>query len=209
MMEFLSEAIGTGTPLVLDAGALDLLPALLSVATSPLPPCTVLTPHAGELTELLTRIDDEASDLEREDVESAPVRWARRAAALTGAVVLLKGHRTIIAAPDGRLWAPTPGPPGLATAGSGDVLAGLVGAALATGLRQDQSDDPGRSDGSGHTSDPAGRTAALAALAVILHNRAGRSARSASGIVEAIAAELAGIEHVGPTGTGRGDTHAR
>ncbi|MGO1654966.1 MAG: NAD(P)H-hydrate dehydratase, partial [Brevibacterium yomogidense] len=90
-----------------------------------------------------------------------------------------------------------PGPPGLATAGSGDVLAGLVGAALATGLRPDRTDDP------------AGRTAALAALAVILHNRAGRSARSASGIVEAIAAELAGIEHVGPTGTGRGDTHAR
>ncbi|SLM94533.1 NAD(P)H-hydrate dehydratase [Brevibacterium yomogidense] len=197
MMEFLSEAIGTGTPLVLDAGALALLPALLAVATAPLPPCTVLTPHAGELTELLTRIDDEASDLEREDVESAPVRWARRAAAQTGAVVLLKGHRTIIAAPDGRLWAPTPGPPGLATAGSGDVLAGLVGAALATGLLQDQSDDP------------AGDAAALAALAVILHNRAGRFARSASGIVEAIAAELAGIEHVGPTGTGRGDTHAR
>lgn len=197
MMEFLSEAIGTGTPLVLDAGALALLPALLSVATSPLPSCTVLTPHAGELTELLTRIDDEAADLDRGDVESDPVRWARRAAGLTGAVVLLKGHRTLIAAPDGRLWAPTPGPPGLATAGSGDVLAGLVGAALATGLRPDPTDDP------------AGSAAALAALAVILHNRAGRFARSASGIVEAIAAELAEIEHVGPTGTGRGDTHAR
>lgn len=197
MMEFLSEAIGTGTPLVLDAGALALLPALLSVATSPLPACTVLTPHAGELTELLTRIDDEASDLHREDVETVPVRWVRRAAELTGAVVLLKGHRTLIAAPDGRLWAPAPGPPGLATAGSGDVLAGLVGAALATGLRPDRTDDP------------AGGAAVLAALAVILHNRAGRSTRSASGIVEAIAAELAEIEHVDHVGKERGDTHAR
>ena len=197
MMEFLSEAIGTGTPLVLDAGALALLPALLAVASAPLPPCTVLTPHAGELTELLTRIDDEASDLEREDVESAPVRWARRAAALTGAVVLLKGHRTIIAAPDGRLWAPTPGPPGLATAGSGDVLAGLVGAALATGLRPDRTDDPAGA--------PRLRQRSPSSCTIV------RVAPHAapSGIVEAIAAELAGIEHVGPTGTGRGDTHAR
>ena len=196
MMEFLSEAIGTGTPLVLDAGALALLPALLSIAATPLPACTVLTPHAGELTELLTRIDDEASDLDREDVASDPVHWVRRAAELSGAVVLLKGHRTLIAAPDGRLWAPTPGPPGLATAGSGDVLAGLVGAALATGLRPDL------------TEDPAGEAAGLAALAVILHNRAGRSARSASGIIEAVAAELAETEQVGPEETGRGHTHA-
>lgn len=190
MMEFLGEAIGTNTPMVLDAGALALIPALLTAAgggpaageQSPLPATTVLTPHAGELRELLSRIDDDAADLAREDVEADPVRWARRAAHLTGAVVLLKGHRTLVATPDGRLWAPTPGPPALATAGSGDVLAGLVGAALATGLRQ------GHDEG-----DASGAAAGLAALAVVLHNRAGREARSASAIAEAVAAELSAV----------------
>jgi NAD(P)H-hydrate repair Nnr-like enzyme with NAD(P)H-hydrate dehydratase domain len=184
MMEFLTEALGTATPLVLDAGALDLVPALLAAsgggpaagAPSPLPPATVLTPHAGELTALLTHIDDEAEDLERTDVEADPARWARRAAALTGSVVLIKGHRTVIAAPNGRLWLPTPGPATLATAGSGDVLAGLVGAALATGMREGV--------------DPAGRAAELAALAVVLHNRAGLHARSASAIAQAVPAAL-------------------
>jgi len=206
MMEFLTEALGTATPLVLDAGALDLVPALLTAAgggpaaggPSPLPPATVLTPHAGELTALLTRIDDDADDLEREDVEADPARWARRAAALTGAVVLLKGHRTVIAAPDGRLWLPTSGPATLATAGSGDVLAGLVGAALATGMHADA--DPHDSDRHGTdrvgaasaaaSTDPAGRAARLAALAVVLHNRAGLRARSASAIAEAVPAVL-------------------
>ena len=184
MMEFLTEALGTATPLVLDAGALDLVPALLAAsgggpavgAPSPLPPATVLTPHAGELTALLTRIDDEEEDLERTDVEADPARWARRTAALTGAVVLLKGHRTVIAAPDGRLWLPAPGPATLATAGSGDVLAGLVGAALATGMREGV--------------DTAGRAAGLAALAVVLHNRAGLHARSASAIAQAVPVAL-------------------
>ena len=190
MMEFLGEAIGTNTPMVLDAGALALIPALLTAAgggpaageQSPLPAATVLTPHAGELRELLSRIDDDAADLAREDVEADPVRWARRAAHLTGTVVLLKGHRTLVTTPDGRLWAPTPGPPALATAGSGDVLAGLVGAAVATGLRQ------GHDEG-----DASGAAAGLAALAVVLHNRAGREARSASAIAEAVAAELTAV----------------
>lgn len=192
MLEFLTEALGTGTPLVLDAGALALVPSLLTAAgggpaagvPSPLPAACVLTPHAGELTELLTRIDADAHDLTREDVEADPARWAQRAAHLTGAVVLLKGHRTVIATPDGWLWLPTPGPASLATAGSGDVLAGLVGAALATGMREgDDPTDP---------TDPAHRAAGLAALAVVLHNRAGEYARSASAIAEAVPAILAG-----------------
>lgn len=195
VVEFLSEAIGTGTPLVLDAGALALLPALLSASgggpaaggESPLPAATVLTPHAGELTELLTRIDDDAAGLVREDVEANPVTWVLRAASLTGAVVLLKGHRTLIATPDGRTWAPTPGPANLATAGSGDVLAGLIGAALATGLK----DTPAAGSA-------AGSAAELAALAVVLHGRAARRARSASGIAAAVTEELSAVQsHLG------------
>lgn len=182
MMEFLAEAVGTAAPLVLDAGALALIPALLTAAgggpaqggPSPLPAATVLTPHAGELTALLTRIDTDTEDLAREDAEQDPARWARRAAHLTGAVVLLKGPRTIIAVPDGRLWLPAPGPATLATAGSGDVLAGLVGAALATGM-SDAVDE-----------DPADAAAHLAALAVVLHNQAGLRARSASALAQAV-----------------------
>jgi hydroxyethylthiazole kinase-like uncharacterized protein yjeF len=209
MLEFLTEALGTGTPLVLDAGALALVPSLLTAAgggpavgaPSPLPAACVLTPHAGELTDLLTRIDADAHDLTREDVETDPAHWAQHAARLTGAVVLLKGHRTVIAAPDGRLWLPTPGPASLATAGSGDVLAGLVGAALATGMGEvgDRADTTCTS-GSADPADSADRAAGLAALAVVLHNRAGAHARSASAIAQAVPAVLSAPRPTAPGG---------
>jgi NAD(P)H-hydrate repair Nnr-like enzyme with NAD(P)H-hydrate dehydratase domain len=71
---------------------------------------------------------------ERADIEAAPLRHARKAAAEYNAVVLLKGHRTVVARPDGRTRITTTGIPWLATAGAGDVLAGMVGALLAAGL---------------------------------------------------------------------------
>ena len=60
--------------------------------------------------------------------------YARRAAAEYDAVVLLKGRRTLVARPDGRLRVTTSGVPWLAVAGAGDVLAGLIGSLLAAGL---------------------------------------------------------------------------
>jgi hydroxyethylthiazole kinase-like uncharacterized protein yjeF len=86
----------------------------------------VLTPHAGELARML--------GAERADVEARPLAHARRAAAELDAVVLLKGRRTLVAHPDGRVRVNTTGVPWLATAGAGDVLAGAVGALLAAGL---------------------------------------------------------------------------
>ncbi len=80
----------------------------------------VLTPHAGELGRLL--------GCSSEDIESNRFRYAAEAAAKTRAVVLLKGAYTIVAAPDGRIAIAREGSPVLATAGSGDVLSGLVGA---------------------------------------------------------------------------------
>ena len=91
--------------------------------------CTVpavLTPHAGELAAMLGD--------EREDVEARPLHHVRAAAERYDAVVLLKGRRTLVARPDGRVRANPTGTAWLATAGAGDVLGGLVGALLAAGL---------------------------------------------------------------------------
>ena len=108
-----------GVPLVVDADA-------LAHVTGPLVVPALLTPHAGELARML--------GVEREEVEAEQLRSARRAASHFAAVVLLKGRHTLVAAPDGRVRVSTTGVPWLATAGSGDVLAGLCGALLAAGL---------------------------------------------------------------------------
>jgi len=87
---------------------------------------TILTPHPGEAGRLLGR---SARDVQRDRLGSAR-RLARRA----GAVAVLKGAHTLVAAPAGEVAANPTGTPLLATAGSGDVLAGLIGALLAGGL---------------------------------------------------------------------------
>jgi ADP-dependent NAD(P)H-hydrate dehydratase / NAD(P)H-hydrate epimerase len=87
---------------------------------------TVLTPHAGELARLL--------DVEPAWVSAHRLEAASRAAERFGAVVLLKGADTIVRAPDGRTVVCDTGPPSLATAGTGDVLTGVVGTFLAKGL---------------------------------------------------------------------------
>ena len=106
-------------PTVVDADALRALP---DQCKGPV----VLTPHAGELAALL--------GTERAAVEARMLEHVRTAAARWQAVVLLKGARSLIAAPDGRVRVNPTGVPWLATAGAGDVLAGLIGALLAAGL---------------------------------------------------------------------------
>jgi ADP-dependent NAD(P)H-hydrate dehydratase / NAD(P)H-hydrate epimerase len=108
-----------GVPLVVDADALPHLDRPVGVPA-------LLTPHAGELARML--------GVGRDEVEAAPLRHAREAAGRYAATVLLKGTRTLVAEPDGRVRVNTTGTPWLATAGTGDVLAGLCGALLAAGL---------------------------------------------------------------------------
>jgi NAD(P)H-hydrate epimerase len=112
-------------PMVLDADALNALgtdaPSVLSEAPAP----RVLTPHPAEMGRL--------TGLATADVQADRLGVARRLAAGTRAIVVLKGARTVIAAPDGRAFVSPIACASLATAGSGDVLCGVVGALLAGG----------------------------------------------------------------------------
>ncbi len=86
----------------------------------------LITPHAGELARML--------GVERSEVEAERLKHVRQAAERFDVTVLLKGSTTVIAAPDGRVRVNTNAGAWLATAGAGDVLAGLCGALLAAGL---------------------------------------------------------------------------
>lgn len=87
---------------------------------------TVLTPHAGELARLL--------GCESAEIDAHRLKHARDAAARAGAVVVLKGDDTVVADPTGRVAVSRGGAPMLATAGTGDVLSGVIGAYLAKGM---------------------------------------------------------------------------
>ncbi|MGH3738519.1 MAG: NAD(P)H-hydrate dehydratase, partial [Micromonosporaceae bacterium] len=119
----LRAALAAPVPVCLDADALTLLAEApqrwLDRRRAP----TVLTPHDREFA----RIGGEQPDNGR-------VAAALRLAEWLGAVVLLKGDRTIVATPDGKAYANPTGHPALATAGTGDVLSGLIGALLAAGV---------------------------------------------------------------------------
>jgi hydroxyethylthiazole kinase-like uncharacterized protein yjeF len=108
-------ALDAGKPFVLDAAAIDA--ALPHPGGVP----AILTPHEGEFARAFP------------DLAGSKIERARAAAERCGAVVIYKGADTVIAAPDGRVVAAWPGSPWLATAGTGDVLAGACGAMLASG----------------------------------------------------------------------------
>lgn len=110
---------GCAAPAVIDADGLNALAPL----SGPVPGAgRVLTPHPGELR----RLQPEGPETRLEQT--------RQLAGNSGAVVLLKGAGTLVAGPDGAAWLNPTGHPGLGTAGSGDVLTGVVGALLARGM---------------------------------------------------------------------------
>ncbi|WP_369055769.1 NAD(P)H-hydrate epimerase [Kineococcus terrestris] len=159
------DALASGEPAVVDAGALAGLPPQLG-------PAHVLTPHAGELARLLGLLGEDA---DRAAVEADPAAAARRAADLTGATVLLKGTVTTVAAVDGRLLTAAAAPPWLATAGAGDVLAGLLGTMLAARAAE--------------LGEHPQRAADVAAAAAVLHGRAAALASAGGPVAAADVAE--------------------
>lgn len=121
----LKRFLQSGKKLVIDAGMLNFLrlshnvdgTGHIHVDGIPLHKEVVLTPHLGELSRILAR-----NDLKSEN----PVTLALEVARMTGAVLILKGNRTVVASPDGRVFINTTGNPGMARGGSGDVLTGIV-----------------------------------------------------------------------------------
>lgn len=169
-------ALASGLACLVDAGGLDLLDPSDLPRTTP----TLLTPHAGELSRLLNRLTAPASSqpgasgspvdaggCTREQVEADPLRYAATLAGLTGATVLLKGATTLVVPPpaDGLpVRAQADAPAWLATAGSGDVLAGLAGMLLAAGLPPLEAGSVAAlvHGLSGHAANPGGPVRALA-----------------------------------------------
>ncbi|MDB5872450.1 MAG: hypothetical protein JWQ07_1892 [Ramlibacter sp.] len=112
------------TPVVLDALAMNVIKRLKRVQQP-----VLLSPHLGEMAELRGRA--------KEDIAADP-QAAAQASADWNAIVALKGATTLIASPDGRRWRREGGCPGLATSGSGDVLAGLIAGFAAQGAALEQ-----------------------------------------------------------------------
>jgi ADP-dependent NAD(P)H-hydrate dehydratase / NAD(P)H-hydrate epimerase len=150
-------ALEAKVPLVLDADGLNAHAGRLRKLSGREAP-TVLTPHAGELARLL--------ECESAEVESARLEHVREAAEKAASVVVLKGDDTLIADPQGTVAVSPGGSPALATAGTGDVLTGVIAALLAQGL------EPFRA----------------AAAGVWLHAEAGRRAARQLGAAEGVIA---------------------
>jgi hydroxyethylthiazole kinase-like uncharacterized protein yjeF len=113
-------------PLVIDADGLNLLGGEAGRLLRGAPAPRVLTPHPGEMARL--------AGLDTPSVQGDRLGVCRRLAADTGAVVVLKGARTVIAGPDGTAYINPAADPSLGTAGSGDVLTGVITGLLAQGL---------------------------------------------------------------------------
>ena len=146
-------------PLLIDADGLNAHAGALAALAARRAP-TILTPHAGELARLV--------GTSSEDVGARRLHHAREAARIAEAIVVLKGDDTIVAAPDGTAIVNPIAAPMLATAGTGDVLAGTIGALLASGI------DP----------------LAAAAAGVRLHALAGRLAGAERGADAVIASDV-------------------
>jgi len=124
----LADALRKPLPVLIDADGLNLLArdSELQTLLKQRPASTLLTPHPGEAGRLL--------GLDSQTVQAERTGSARQLAIRFGCNIVLKGAGSLVATPDGQLWRNTTGNPGLASAGMGDVLAGMIAALVAQGL---------------------------------------------------------------------------
>jgi NAD(P)H-hydrate epimerase len=155
VLPLLSAVMTMSCPLVLDADALTLL-SCHPVLMERLPEMTVLTPHRGEYDRLFGG-------------ESDPAEVSRK----HGCILVMKGARSVVHTPEGRAFRNTTGNPGMATAGSGDVLTGIILGLLARGCTPVDA----------------------ACLGVFLHGRSGDIAQDSMGVESLIASDL--IDNLG------------
>lgn len=149
-------------PMVLDADALNILSANKNLFAD-LPPDSILTPHPGEFERMAGKYDSSFVRIQKQ----------KELAVKTACIVILKGANTSIAFPDGKVCFNTTGNPGMATAGSGDVLSGILLALLAKGYKSSEA----------------------AVLGVYLHGLAGDIAVENSGPESLIASDI--IDNIG------------
>ncbi len=146
-------------PLVLDADALNIIaarPTLLSM----IPSMSILTPHVGEFDRLF---GEHNSDEER-------LKKAMEKSQYYGVIIVLKGHHTAVVRPDGRVYFNSTGNPGMATAGAGDVLTGVISGLLAQGYKPELS----------------------ASMGVFIHGKAGDLAAAEKGEYGLVASDIIG-----------------
>jgi NAD(P)H-hydrate epimerase len=148
-------------PLVIDADGLNCLAAVGARHERPrIAAPLVLTPHPGEMARLIGQ--------STEEIQHDRLAAARSAAAAYDAVVVLKGARTVTAAPDGRAWINLSGNAGLAAGGTGDALTGIIGGLLAQGYPPEEA----------------------AALGVFLHGHAADRVAARRGMIGLVASDL-------------------
>jgi hydroxyethylthiazole kinase-like uncharacterized protein yjeF len=183
----------TDLPVLVDAGGIDPLaeilaaePGLVSGRSVPV----VVTPHEGEFRRLVSVGLGWDDDRTIAELAADRLGTVRRATAATGALVLLKGARTLVVEPDGSALVNTTGSAWLGTAGTGDVLTGLIGSLLAAGLPPAQA----------------------AAVGAYLHGRAAEraavplAAGDLPGLLPGVVSDLLGRNPAGPARGGfRGD----
>ncbi len=171
--ELLKRILETVTvPMVLDADAINVIAGkkdLLRKVKAPV----ILTPHAGEMARLLTTdignsLKDKNTKELAAEIKHNRINLAKTTAKKTGAYFVLKGAPTIVADPEGRVFINTTGNPGMATAGSGDVLTGMISGLLGQGM---------------HPVD-------ACRLAVYLHGMAGDAAAQTRGMHSLIASDI-------------------
>jgi NAD(P)H-hydrate epimerase len=156
----IDRASGPAMPVLIDADGLNALAQLGAGRARRARGPVVLTPHPGEAARLL--------GISNAEVNANRIGAACRLSEITGAIVLLKGARSVIASPDGTVFVNSSGNPGMATAGMGDALSGIVGAMLGAGMSPLEA----------------------LALSVWLHGRAGDRVASRMGRIGFIAGDL-------------------